>query len=58
VEVLSSWSFSASRGDHQALAELGFIVVVIEGVQTILSALSFHDMSYGNMAEKYFARSN
>lgn len=48
---MGSWSFSASRGDHQALAELGFIVVVIEGTSNPGRSKSYHDMNYGNMAE-------
>ncbi len=48
---VGSWSFTASRGDHQALAELGFIVVMIEGTSNPYRSKSFHDMSYGNMAE-------
>ncbi len=48
---VGSWSFAASRGDHQALAELGFVVVLIEGTSNPLRSKSFHDMSYGNMAE-------
>ncbi|WP_293788688.1 S9 family peptidase [uncultured Pedobacter sp.] len=48
---VGSWAFIASRGDHQALAELGFIVVVIEGTSNPDRSKSFHDMSYGNMAE-------
>ncbi|WP_199141062.1 S9 family peptidase [Pedobacter sp. ASV12] len=48
---VGSWSFSASRGDNQALAELGFIVVVIEGTSNPFRSKSFHDMSYGNMAD-------
>jgi dipeptidyl aminopeptidase/acylaminoacyl peptidase len=48
---VGSWSFSASRSDHQALSELGFVVVVIEGTSNPLRSKSFHDMSYGNMAE-------
>ena len=47
---VGSWSFSAGRGDHQALAELGFIVVLIEGTSNPLRTKSFHDMSYGHMA--------
>lgn len=47
---VGSWSFVASRGDHQALAELGFIIVVIEGTSNPYRSKSFHDMSYGNMA--------
>jgi dipeptidyl-peptidase-4 len=48
---VGSWSFNASRGDHQALAELGFIVVMVEGTSNPFRSKSFHDMSYGNMAE-------
>ncbi len=48
---VGSWSFAASRGDNQALAELGFIVIQIEGTSNPLRSKSFHDMSYGNMAE-------
>jgi dipeptidyl aminopeptidase/acylaminoacyl peptidase len=48
---VGSWSFAASRGDNQALAELGFVVVAIEGTSNPLRSKSFHDMSYGNMAE-------
>jgi Tol biopolymer transport system component/dienelactone hydrolase len=46
-----TWAFSASRRDNQALAELGFVVVEIEGTSNPLRSKSFHDMSYGNMAE-------
>lgn len=48
---VGSWTFAASRNDNQALAELGFIVVVIEGTSNPDRSKSFHDMSYGNMAE-------
>lgn len=44
------WGFSPARGDHQALAELGFIVINIEGTSNPLRSKSYHDMSYGNMA--------
>lgn len=47
---VGSWSFVASKGDNQALAELGFIVVVMEGTSNPLRSKSFHDMSYGNMS--------
>ena len=47
---VGSWSFAASRSDHQALAELGFIVVLIEGTGNPYRSKSFHDASYGNMA--------
>ena len=46
-----NWSFSASRSDNQALAELGFIVVAIEGTSNPLRSKSFHDMNYGFMAD-------
>src|SRR5690606_3500656 len=48
---VGSWSFSASRSDHQALAELGFIVVAIEGTSNPQRSKSYHDMNYGNMGE-------
>lgn len=48
---VGSWSFSAARGDNQALADLGFIVIALEGTSNPLRSKSFHDMSYGNMAE-------
>jgi dipeptidyl aminopeptidase/acylaminoacyl peptidase len=48
---VGSWGFTASRGDHQALAELGFIVVMVEGTSNPNRSKSFHDMNYGNMGE-------
>lgn len=48
---VGSWSFSASRGDDQALAELGFVVVEIEGSSNPLRSKSYHDMNYGNIAD-------
>ncbi len=45
------WGFAASRGDCLALSQLGFVVVEIEGTSNPLRSKSFHDMSYGNMAE-------
>ncbi len=44
-------SFSAARSDHQALAELGFIVVVIDGTCNPGRSKDFHDACYGNMAD-------
>lgn len=44
-------SFSSARSDHQALAELGFIVVVIDGSCNPDRSKSFHDACYGNMAD-------
>ncbi|HVM88533.1 MAG TPA: DPP IV N-terminal domain-containing protein [Puia sp.] len=48
---VGGWSFTVYRGDNQALAELGFVVVEIEGTSNPLRSKSYHDMSYGNMAE-------
>jgi dipeptidyl-peptidase-4 len=48
---VGSRSFSAGRSDHQALAELGFIVVVIDGTCNPHRSKSFHDACYGNMAD-------
>ncbi len=44
-------SFTTARGDHQALAELGFIIVVIDGTCNPDRSKSFHDVCYGNMAD-------
>ncbi len=46
---VGSWTFRPSRGDHQALAELGFIVVAIEGSCNPGRSKAFHDECYGNM---------
>ena len=48
---VGSWSFVAARGDCQALAELGFIVVEIEGMGNPLRSKSFHDFYYANMGD-------
>ncbi len=42
-------SFVAARGDHQALAELGFVVVMLDGMGTPGRSKSFHDTYYGAM---------
>lgn len=48
---VGSWSFSPARGDHQSLAELGFVVFVLEGTCNPLRSKKFHDACYGNMAD-------
>jgi dipeptidyl-peptidase-4 len=48
---VGSWSFWPARGDNQALAELGFIVVALEGSCNPGRSKSFHDACYGNMGE-------
>ncbi|MEO0582045.1 MAG: DPP IV N-terminal domain-containing protein [Bacteroidota bacterium] len=47
---VGSWSFSPGRGDHQALAELGFVVVLIEGSCNPGRSKAFHDACYGEMS--------
>jgi dipeptidyl-peptidase 4 len=44
-------SFSPSRGDTQALAELGFVVVQIDGMGTPWRSKKFHEAYYGNMID-------
>ncbi|MEA3245951.1 MAG: DPP IV N-terminal domain-containing protein [Gemmatimonadota bacterium] len=44
-----SRTFSPARGDRQALAELGFVVVTIDGRGTPGRSKSFHDYYYGRM---------
>ena len=41
----------AARGDAQALAELGFIVVEIDGMGTPWRSKSFHDAYFGRMGD-------
>ncbi len=48
---VGNWSFVAARADCQALAELGFIVVEIEGMGNPLRSKSFHDAYFGNMGD-------
>jgi dipeptidyl aminopeptidase/acylaminoacyl peptidase len=44
-------SFSPARGDNQAIAELGFIVVEIDGMGTPGRSKAFHDTYYGSMGD-------
>ena len=43
--------FAPARSDHQALAELGFIVIAVDGMGTPLRSKSFQDTWYGDMAD-------
>jgi len=43
--------FRNARGDHQAIAELGFIVVEIDALGTPGRSKSFHEFYYGNMGD-------
>jgi len=47
---VGNWGFSAGRGDHQALAELGFVVVLIEGTGNPDRSKSFHDKYWPDMS--------
>jgi dipeptidyl aminopeptidase/acylaminoacyl peptidase len=44
-------SFSPARGDNQAVAELGFVVVEIDGMGTPGRSKAFHDTYYGRMGD-------
>lgn len=46
-----SMSFSASRSDNQAIAELGFIVVALNAMGTPMRSKSFHETYYGDMGD-------
>lgn len=48
---VGSRSFSVYRGDRQALAELGFIVITLDAMGTPMRSKSFHDAYYGNMGD-------
>jgi dipeptidyl aminopeptidase/acylaminoacyl peptidase len=48
---VGSRSFSVARGDAQALAELGFVVVEIDGMGTPWRSKKFHEAYYGDMAD-------
>ena len=47
--------FSSARGDAQALAELGFVVVEIDGMGTPWRSKKFHEAYYGNMGDNTLA---
>ncbi len=44
-------SFLPSRGDNQAMAELGFIVVALDGMGTPWRSARFHHTWYGDMGD-------
>ncbi len=48
---VGSRNFSAARGDAQAIAELGFIVIKMDGMGTPWRSKSFHDAYYGDMGD-------
>jgi dipeptidyl aminopeptidase/acylaminoacyl peptidase len=48
---VGSRSFSPARREHQAMAELGFVVVTVDAMGTPGRTKSFHDAYYGNMGD-------
>lgn len=46
-----SRDFSPAHRDLQSLAELGFVVVCIDGMGTPFRSKSFHEASYGDLAD-------
>jgi dipeptidyl aminopeptidase/acylaminoacyl peptidase len=48
---VGSRSFEPARRDHQALAELGFVVVAIDGLGTPWRSKSFHDAFDGDIGD-------
>ena len=44
-------TFSASHGDLQALAELGFIVICLDGTGTPFRSKAFHEAYYANLGD-------
>jgi dipeptidyl aminopeptidase/acylaminoacyl peptidase len=52
---VGSRNFASARGDSQALAELGFIVVEIDGMGTPWRSKKFHDAYFGDMGDNTLA---
>ena len=48
---VASRSFSPARGDTQAIAELGFVVVQVDGMGTPWRSKKFHEAYYGNLGD-------
>ncbi|MCU1324845.1 MAG: peptidase dipeptidylpeptidase domain protein [Bryobacterales bacterium] len=48
---VGSRNFAASRGDAQALAELGFVVMELDGMGNPTRSKKFHDAWYANMGD-------
>jgi dipeptidyl-peptidase-4 len=48
---VGSRSFVASRGDTQALAELGFVVIEVDGMGNPTRSKKFHDAYFANMGD-------
>nr|WP_239537532.1 S9 family peptidase [Dyella mobilis] len=48
---VDSFAFRPSHYDNQSLAELGFVVVALNGMGTPWRSKAFHDTWYGNMGD-------
>lgn len=48
---VGEFGFQAARGDSQSMAELGFIVVAIDGMGTSLRSKHFQDAYHGNLSD-------
>ena len=55
IGSIATFSFRSERGSHQALAELGFIVVTIDGMGTPYRSASFQRYWYGDMGDDTIA---
>lgn len=51
IGSVGSRQFAASRGDRQSLAELGFIVIELDGMGTPFRSKKFHDVAYGDLID-------
>ena len=48
---VGSRNFTAARGDDQSLAELGFIVIELDGMGTPWRSKKFHEAYFGNLGD-------
>jgi dipeptidyl aminopeptidase/acylaminoacyl peptidase len=51
IGSVGKFGFQAARGDSQAMAELGFVVVAIDGMGTSLRSKRFQDAYGGNLSD-------
>lgn len=51
IGSVGDWSFEPARGDAQSIAELGFIVVAIDGMGTSMRSERFQDAYYGELSD-------
>jgi dipeptidyl aminopeptidase/acylaminoacyl peptidase len=51
IGSVGEFGFQAARGDSQAMAELGFVVIAIDGMGTSLRSKHFQDAYGGNLSD-------